>query len=134
MYIYHNTGIVGVLMVPIFSMADGGYFGVHQGGIFRYGGYRYAWMRLGVNIFAAAVIIAWSFLWSVIIFGTLNFFKLLRIDEETETLGCDPIKHGESAYPMDGWFLSKITVNVFKKRSTIKRRTWPSQRTTETAA
>ena len=72
LYKFPNTGIVGVLMVPIFSMADGGEFGVHQGGVFRYGGYRYAWIRLGVNLFATAVIIAWSVLWSVIILSLIH--------------------------------------------------------------
>ena len=96
-------GIVGVLMVPFFSTLDGGAEGEEQGGIFYYGGYSHAWNRFGVNIAGSLAIIVWSLLWSVLIFGSLKYFNLLRIDRDTEFKGNDLVKHGESAYPVDAW-------------------------------
>lgn len=101
--VHGGGGIVGVLMVPFFSIADGGDEGEDNGGIFFYGGYSHAWKRLGVNLAGALAITAWSALWSVIIFGSLKYFKLLRIDRDTEFRGNDLVKHGESAYPVDAW-------------------------------
>lgn len=94
-------------MVPFFSIADGLHDGIDDGrdagGIFWYGGYSAPWTRLGINIAGLLAIIAWSVLWSVIIFGSLKYFKLLRIDRDTEFRGNDLVKHGESAYPVDAW-------------------------------
>jgi Amt family ammonium transporter len=95
-------------MVPFFSMADGGEAGEDQGGIFVYGDHSYAWKRLGINLLGVLAIALWSILWSVIIFGGLKKLKLLRIDHETERLGNDGVKHGESAYPMDAWVLAQV--------------------------
>ena len=90
-------------MVPFFSTLDGGTEGEEQGGIFYYGGYDHAWNRFGVNIAGSLAIIVWSLFWSVLIFGSLKYFNLLRIDRDTEFKGCDLVKHGESAYPVDAW-------------------------------
>ena len=97
------VGITGVLLVPFFSILDGGEEGLDQGGIFWYGSYNGPWKRFGVNIAALLAITAWSFFWSVLIFGTLKYFDLLRIDTDTEFKGNDLVKHGESAYPVDAW-------------------------------
>merc|ERR1719189_1860160 len=56
-----------------------------------------------VNIGGVLVIIVWSFVWSVLMFGGLYYIKKLRIDRETEFKGNDLIKHGEAAYPRDAW-------------------------------
>ena len=134
-FLFMVSGIVGVLMVPFFSMMDGNdtncvsdeckecYYidasikkikpnttleecweiGNEAGGIFWYGGYKYAWERLGINLAGLLAIIAWSILWSVLMFGILKYAKLLRIDRDTEFKGNDLVKHGESAYPVDAW-------------------------------
>ena len=94
-------------MPPFFSMVDGGENGEMQGGIIFYGNQIYAWQRLGINLLGVVTIIVWAFLCSVIIFGSLKLFKLLRIDSNTEMLGSDGVKHGESAYPMDAWVLEQ---------------------------
>ena len=104
-------------MVPFFSIVDGGDDGVDQGGIFWYGGYSHAWNRFGVNIAGALVIIVWSLLWSIIIFGSLKFFNLLRIDTDTEFKGNDLVKHGESAYPVDAW----VELQYEKKSSSARK-------------
>ena len=95
--------MVGVLLVPWFSIVDGGDEGIDQGGIFWYGGHSHAWKRFGINIAALLAITVWSLLWSVLIFGSLKYFDLLRIDTDTEFKGNDLVKHGESAYPVDAW-------------------------------
>ena len=77
--------------------------GQDAGGIFWYGSNNGPWLRLGINIAGALAIIAWSLLWSGLMFGSLKFFKLLRIDTDTEFKGNDVVKHGESAYPVDAW-------------------------------
>jgi len=101
--VHGGGGITGVLLVPFFSIVDGGEDGKDQGGIFWYGSYSYAWTRFGINIAGLLAITAWSLVWSILIFGTLKYFDLLRVDTDTEFKGCDLVKHGESAYPVDAW-------------------------------
>jgi len=101
--VHGGGGMVGVLLVPWFSIVDGGDEGIDQGGIFWYGGHSHAWKRFGINIAALLAITVWSLLWSVLIFGSLKYFDLLRIDTDTEFKGNDLVKHGESAYPVDAW-------------------------------
>ena len=81
-------------MVPFFSI---------ENGIFWEGHTTDAWKRLGYNIAGAISIIAWSALWSCLMFGSLKYFNLLRIDRDTEFRGNDIVKHGEPAYPVDAW-------------------------------
>ena len=85
---------MGVICVPFFA---------YETGILWAGDTAEAWQTLGVNLLGAAAIIAWSALWSVVIFFPLSFFDMLRIDRETEFRGNDLIKHGEAAYPADAW-------------------------------
>jgi hypothetical protein len=92
--------------------------GQDSGGIFWYGSNNGPWIRLGINIAGALGIIAWSLLWSGLMFGTLKYFKLLRIDTDTEFKGNDLVKHGESAYPVDAW----VELQYEKKSSTIGRK------------
>ena len=60
-------------------------------------------MDLGINLLGLLSIIAWAGFWSSLIFGTMKYFKILRIDEHTEIMGNDIVKHGEAAYPKDAW-------------------------------
>ena len=80
--------------VPIFSYGDG---------ILWLGSTLEPWKILGINIAGVTAIIAWAAFWSLVMFGTLQHFKILRVDRETEFKGNDIIKHGESAYPMSAW-------------------------------
>ena len=98
-------------MVPFFSMVEDGEEGKTNGGIFLYGDHVYAWERFGVNLLGALAIITWSSLWSLLVFKGLKYLKVLRISEKTEEAGCDIVKHGESAYPMDSW--AKLIENIF---------------------
>ena len=107
------TGLIGVLMVPFFSMVNDGTEGKTKGGVFLYGNHPHVWERAGVNLCGALVIIIWSLLWSILIFKVLKYLRLLRISEKTEEAGNDIVKHGESAYPMDSW--AKLIENIFMK-------------------
>ena len=111
------TGVIGVLLVPFFSMANGGKYGESQGGIVFYGGCSYAWTRFLINLVGVLSIAAWSVTWSFLIFGCLKMAKLLRIDEETEFFGIDVAKHGEASYPMDAWVSSLKTLAGNKRTS-----------------
>ena len=61
------------------------------------------WIQLGVNCIGTVCIIAWASIHSLIIFGGLNYFGMLRIDLETELKGSDITKHGEDAYQVNDW-------------------------------
>ena len=60
-------------------------------------------MQFAINIAGLLTITLWAGGHSLVLFGSLNYFDLLRIDDETELLGCDMVKHGESAYPVSAW-------------------------------
>ena len=99
--VHGGGGILGVICVPFFQAGEG---------IFWLGGDRTApWENLGVNIAGLLAIIAWTAFWSVLIFGSLSYFNLLRIDRETEFRGNDLVKHGESAYPGSAWTEEQYT-------------------------
>ena len=59
------------------------------------------WIQLGVNFVSVLCIIAWSAVHSLVIFGILHYFGMLRIDPDTEFHGSDVMKHGEAAYPIN---------------------------------
>ena len=91
----HGTGgLIGVICVPIFSYETGIIYNISANS---------AWVGLGVNLLGLIAIIAWSAVWSVAIFLPLKLLNAYRIDEETEALGNDMIKHGEAAYPAEAW-------------------------------
>ena len=94
MFVLAKTGIVGVLLQPFFAFGNG---------IFWKGAQADPWIQLGINTAGLIAIILWAGAHSLIIFGGLNYFGLLRIDTETEFRGCDVTKHGESAYPINAW-------------------------------
>ena len=78
-----------------------------QRGIFWDGHLSYPWVVLGFNIFGALAIMAWSCFWSIVLFGTLSYFKILRVSPEDEAKGMDLVKHGEAAYPANVSLLIK---------------------------
>ena len=89
-----SAGVTGILSAPFFSF---------ENGIFWIGNTSAPWKVLGANICGMLVVGLWSGLWSLGIFGGLKYFKILRIDRDTEFRGNDMVKHGESAYPVDAW-------------------------------
>ncbi len=96
--VHFNGGALGVLCVPFFKYGEG---------IFWQGFEKQAWRQLGINCLGLVTIIAWASFWSCVVFGGLYYLDWLRIDVETELLGNDIVKHGESAYPKDGWIESQ---------------------------
>ena len=68
-----------------------------------------------MNVACLLAIILWAGLHSILIFGWLDYFQLLRIDKETEYRGCDIIKHGEAAYPVSAWKENQYDVTASKK-------------------
>ena len=91
---YCRVGLVGVILRPFLAGGEG---------IFWTGNESDQWIQLGVNIAGLLVITAWAGGHCLLIFGGLKYFNLLRIDNETELVGCDITKHGESAYPVEAW-------------------------------
>ena len=92
--VHFGGGALGVICVPFFK---------HGEGIFWAGDTVEAWHSLGINLLGLIAIIAWAGFWSTLVFCLIARFKMLRIDEETEMLGNDIVKHGEAAYPKDAW-------------------------------
>ena len=90
----YKIGFVGVLMQPFFSSGDG---------IFWNEGDTALLMHLGINCLSVLAIILWAGIHSFIIFGTLQYFGMLRIDLDTELQGSDITKHGEDAYQVNDW-------------------------------
>merc|ERR1719458_935298 len=87
-------------MVPFFMSANRA---VGERGIFFDGHTSFPWTVLGVHIAAAIAILVWSIFWSTLLFGSLKYFKMLRVSTEMEFKGMDLVKHGEAAYPAGAW-------------------------------
>jgi len=98
--VHGGGGIVGILSVPWFM-----YVGLEVGerGIFWDGDSSTPWLVLGYNIAGSICIMLWSVFWSLLLFGSLYYFKILRVSTDDEFKGMDLIKHGESAYPAGAW-------------------------------
>ena len=89
-------GLIGILSVPVFMYAG---LGEGERGIFWDGHTNTPWLVLGYNLLGSIVIIIWSVVWSVLLFGSLYWTNMLRVSIDDEYKGMDLIKHGESAYP-----------------------------------
>ena len=90
----NEIGLVGVLMQPFFSSGKGLFWLERNTGM---------WIHLGINCLSVFAIILWAGIHSFIIFGTLQYFGMLRIDLDTELQGSDITKHGEDAYQVNDW-------------------------------
>ena len=88
-------------------------------GIFWIGNTAEPWIQLGINIGSLLAIIVWAAVHSFAIFGGLYYFNLLRIDKETEFLGCDITKHGESAYPVTAWKETQYDASITNLKTSI---------------
>lgn len=78
--VHVGGGIVGVLCEPFFHA---------EKGIFWKGNTTEPWKSLGAQCIGVFVIFSWSLLWGGLIFGILKWFKLLRVDMDTERRGID---------------------------------------------
>lgn len=101
--VHAGGGILGVLCVPFFKQGNG---------IFWIGHESRPWLDLGVNLAGLLAIIAWALFWSTLIFASLRFFDILRVDKDAEIKGNDIVKHGESAYPKDAWIEMQYQKNL----------------------
>ena len=90
----YEIGLVGVLVQPFFSSGNGIFWNERETGL---------WLHLGINCLSVFAIILWAGIHSFIIFGTLQYFGMLRIDLDTELQGSDITKHGEDAYQVNDW-------------------------------
>lgn len=78
-------GILGTLLVGLFSVSDGLFYG---------GG----WHMLGIQALGVTCIGAWSFGCGYLLFLVLDKVKGLRVEKRIEEDGLDIYEHGESAY------------------------------------
>jgi Amt family ammonium transporter len=101
--VHLGAGIPGFLLPAFFAQGEG---------IFWKGDTAEAWTQLGVNVGCGLVVVAWTCFWCILIFGSLNFFNMLRIDRDTEVKGVDLIKHGESAYPALAWVEAQYNIKT----------------------
>merc|ERR1719229_273310 len=63
--------------------------------------------RLGNQILAVVMIALWCCANGLFIFGGMSFFKVLRVDLETEKKGLDWMEHGGAAYSMETAYSSE---------------------------
>jgi len=89
--VHMGGGTLGVIALPFFSQGTGIFWS--QAG----------WTQLGANLLGLLVIYVWAGFWSIAIFGSLWYFKQLRIGRDVEFKGNDMEKHGEAAYPRSAW-------------------------------
>ena len=91
--VHLGGGILGVLCVPFFKYSTGIFWIVKNTNDpnfdFESEDYQDPGRILGINIAGLLAIILWSGFWSTFIFGGLQYFDNLRIDEITEIKGND---------------------------------------------
>jgi hypothetical protein len=58
---------------------------------------------LGWQLIGILVLVAWGVGFCLVLFGSLKYFKILRVDSTVEVQGMDSMKHGEPAYPAESW-------------------------------
>ncbi|XP_050521489.1 putative ammonium transporter 1 isoform X2 [Daktulosphaira vitifoliae] len=112
-----TIGVIGCLvyvvlqyLVPLLKVDDpleatavhfgGGLWGVIAVPFFTKGGISNNSSLLKSNLIGAGAIVLWSVINSVILFGFLKVFDLLRVSEEKEHIGLDISLHKEQAYPV----------------------------------
>lgn len=78
-------------------LADPRFVAVGQEGLFYGGG-----KQLGYQIMAVLAYFAWAAGTSTIMFGSLNYFGMFRVDKEVELMGLDNHHHGGYSYRIRG--------------------------------
>ena len=56
-----------------------------------------------MNIAGLLIITVWTVGLCSIMFGSLKWLGLLRVDRQSEIVGMDIVKHGEPAYPVSAY-------------------------------
>mmetsp|Transcript_30683 Transcript_30683/g.86761 ORF Transcript_30683/g.86761 Transcript_30683/m.86761 type:complete len:605 (+) Transcript_30683:309-2123(+) len=92
------NGILGLLMAGLFAMPEAlvkaGYTSSSSCGAF----YGCGGAQFGVQVVGVAVLSAWSFAMSTLIFAPMNRFGVLRVSTSQEVEGLDVTFHGGRAY------------------------------------
>jgi len=78
-------------------LADPRFVAEGQKGLFYGGG-----KQLGYQIMAVVAYGVWSAGCSIIMFGTLNYFGMFRVEKEVEIMGLDAHHHGGYSYRIKG--------------------------------
>jgi len=113
--VHFGGGLWGVIAPPLF--VKGGFW--HNAG---------SMPLLKSNLIGAGSIILWSIINSVILFGFLRVFDLLRVSKDKEILGLDVSLHKEPAYPVTNFNIE----NGHKNKTTIIRHTYDNMAMQET--
>jgi ammonia channel protein AmtB len=80
-------------MIMAGLLADPSFVGEGQEGLFYGGG-----KQLGYQIMALLAYATWALGTCAIMFGSLNYFGLFRVDKDVEIMGLDNHHHGGYAY------------------------------------
>ncbi|XP_075220586.1 putative ammonium transporter 1 [Lycorma delicatula] len=86
----------------------GGFWGVISGPLLEKNGLIHgittkSTQQLLNNFYGVVIIIIWSLITSIVLFGILKITGYLRVSEEEELKGLDVSLHGEPAYPSTAW-------------------------------
>ena len=79
--VHMGGGTLGVIALPFFSQGTGIFWSPADG-----------FTQLGVNLLGLLVIYVWAGFWSIAIFGSLWYFKQLRIGRDVEFKGNDMVR------------------------------------------
>ncbi|XP_076115418.1 putative ammonium transporter 1 isoform X1 [Mytilus galloprovincialis] len=91
--VHFGGGITGVVLIAFLDKDDGILFNWD----------RKSGLKLGWQFAGLAAIIGWSALFSLLVFGILKCFGVLRVSREIEDKGLDIPKHNEPAYPVEAY-------------------------------
>eukprot|EP00057_Strongylocentrotus_purpuratus_P029558 XP_011684032.1 PREDICTED: putative ammonium transporter 1 [Strongylocentrotus purpuratus] len=91
--VHLGGGIWGVLAAPLFDMNDGVVFTFSAT----------SWQSFGWNLLGVFVIVVWTSVLSLVLFGLMQACGVLRVTPEMELKGLDVPKHGEPAYPIESY-------------------------------
>ncbi|CBY32991.1 unnamed protein product [Oikopleura dioica] len=106
--IHLGGGLVGILLTPVFKndgvieLAYIRRFPLRNSNDFQCD--YFEWKVLGWNVVGMLAIVAWTSALCSVIFWILKKLNMLRIPASAEKYGLDRLKHGEEAYPLDGYF------------------------------
>lgn len=91
--VHLGGGLWGVLATPLFA----------QDGVFLDNFSTASWQSFGWNLLGVFVIIVWTAVLSLLLFGIMQAAGILRVSPEMEVKGLDIPKHGEPAYPLESY-------------------------------
>eukprot|EP01087_Luapelamoeba_hula_P023846 TRINITY_DN8869_c0_g1_i3.p1 TRINITY_DN8869_c0_g1~~TRINITY_DN8869_c0_g1_i3.p1 ORF type:complete len:237 (+),score=8.80 TRINITY_DN8869_c0_g1_i3:247-957(+) len=96
--VHFIPGMWGLISLALFATPDNVrtlYGRADAYGLFLGGGAE----QLGIQLVGIFSLLIWLCLWAVPMFCMFRYFKMLRVDHDTEVAGLDNTKHGGSAYP-----------------------------------